>query len=390
MIYLDYAATAPLTATACEAMGDCFKPGTDALFGNANSVHSAGRTAFKALERARESVMRSIGAGRPDEVIFTSGATEADNAALRGIALARRDALSLEGKHIDHPAIIVSAIEHDAVLETCAALKREGFAITVLPVDAGGFVSPESLEKAISDETVLVSIMFANNEIGSIQSIEALAQTAHAHGVPFHTDAVQAFGKIPCSVSSLGVDAASFSAHKAGGPKGVGVLYLKSGTPFKPTMTGGGQERGFRSGTQNIAGAIGCAAAFEEAAARCDEENRRLMHLRDGLYRELGNMPEVKASVDVSPGSQSYLPNIVNVCVRGFESQTLILQLDLRGFCVSGGSACSSGSLAPSHVLTAISIPRNLAQGSLRISMGSDTTPEKLERFVSTFKEIIR
>ncbi len=389
LLYLDYAATAPLSCEARLAMDACLNAGADSLFGNANSLHSTGRDAFMALEAARSDMMRAIGAGRPDEVVFTSGATEADNTALMGLAFAALDMRRMRGHSPFRPNIIVSAIEHDAVLSTAAFLKRFGIETRYVRVDASGHVVPASFEAAIDTDTLAASIMMANNEVGSVQPIEELVRISHEHDVPFHTDAVQALGKIPVDVSRLGVDAASFSAHKVGGPKGVGVLYLKTRTPFVPFMHGGGQERGLRSGTQNVAGALGASAAMCFASAHQTETARHLTPLRDRLYRELSYLRGVEPSVVVPGDSAQFLPNIVNVCVRGFESETLIMQLDLKGVCVSGGSACSSHSLEPSHVLTALNIPKHLAQGSLRISMGPDTSESHIDAFIEALKEVI-
>lgn len=363
--------------------------GATALFGNANSLHAAGRDAFMALEKARASVMLSIGASRPDEIIFTSGATEADNAAIAGLAFAALDARKLKGRYPERPNVVISAIEHDAILQSARFLSRFGIEARTVGVNSQGRVDPDAFSAALDADTLAASIMTANNEVGSVQPIAELARIAHGQGVAFHSDAVQALGKIDVDVSDSLVDAASFSAHKVGGPKGVGVLYLKTRTPFVATMLGGGQERSLRSGTQNVAGAIGAAAAIEAAVARGEAEARRLMPLRDALYSRLGELRGVVPSVKVAPGSQDFLPNIVNVCVRGFESETLILQLDLKGICVSGGSACSSHSLDPSHVLSALNVPRSLAQGSLRISMGPTTTASDIDAFIEAFKEVI-
>ena len=255
-IYLDNAATTPLSACAAQAMAPYLQAGVQAPFGNANSVHSVGREAFAALEDARMRTSRA-------EVIFTSGATEADNAALLGMALGQRERRRLKGSAGGH--VVISRVEHDAVLQCASALKRLGFEVSFAENDAAGRVSPDSLEAAMRDDTVLVSIMAVNNEVGTVMDTAALAAVAHKHGALFHVDAVQALGKIAFDVRALGVDAASFSAHKVGGPKGVGVLYLKTRTPFEPLLVGGGQERGLRSGTQNVAGIVGCAAAMEHA-----------------------------------------------------------------------------------------------------------------------------
>lgn len=387
-IYLDNAATTPLSSEAAAAMQPYMQAGLQAPFGNANSLHSTGRAAFSALEDARMRVARAIGARRPDEVVFTSGATEADNAALVGMALAQRERRRLKGG-FSGGHVVVSRIEHDAVLHCASALKRLGFEVGFVENDASGHISAESLAAAMREDTLLVSVMAVNNEVGTVLDTAALARVAHEHGALFHADAVQALGKIAFSVDALGVDAASFSAHKVGGPKGVGVLYLKTRTPFEPFLVGGGQERGLRSGTQNVAGIVGCAAAIEHAVAQREAFAARCMRWRDELYERLCASPRVVAAVQVPAGDTRFAPHIVSVCVRGMESQTLILQLDMRGICVSGGSACSSGSLDPSHVLSALGTPRNLAQGLLRISFGEQTVQEDIDAFLAAFEEVV-
>lgn len=385
-IYLDNAATTPLCSAAAEAMAPYMQAAPDGAFGNANSLHSIGRDAFSALEDARVRVARALGAQRPDEIAFTSGATEADNAALVGLALAARDRRRQRGDAVAG-RVVVSRIEHHAVLHCAAMLKRLGFEVDFVDNDASGHIGVEALERIMREDTLLVSVMAVNNEVGTVLDIAALAQVAHRHGALFHTDAVQALGKIPFNVGLLGVDAASFSSHKVGGPQGVGVLYLKTRTPFVPYMAGGGQERGIRSGTQNIAGILGCAAAIEHAVTLQPVFAKRAAGFRDFLYRELCAIPKVSASVRLESGD--FAPHIVNVCVSGMESQTMILQLDLRGFCVSGGSACSSSSLDPSHVLAALGVKRNLAQGSLRISFGETTDRPDVVSFAEAFKEVV-
>lgn len=385
-IYLDNAATTPLCRAAAEAMAPYMQAAPDGAFGNANSLHSIGRDAFSALEDARVRVARALGAQRPDEIAFTSGATEADNAALVGLALAARDRRRQRGDAVAG-RVVVSRIEHHAVLHCAAMLKRLGFEVDFVDNDASGHIGVEALERIMREDTLLVSVMAVNNEVGTVLDIAALAQVAHRHGALFHTDAVQALGKIPFNVGLLGVDAASFSSHKVGGPQGVGVLYLKTRTPFVPYMAGGGQERGIRSGTQNIAGILGCAAAIEHAVTFQPVFAKRAAGFRDFLYRELCAIPKVSASVRLESGD--FAPHIVNVCVSGMESQTMILQLDLRGFCVSGGSACSSSSLDPSHVLAALGVKRNLAQGSLRISFGETTDRPDVVSFAEAFKEVV-
>lgn len=389
LVYLDNAATTPLCEEAARAMEPFLVPGLAGRFGNANSLHQVGRDAFAALEDARMKVARALKAQRPDEIAFTSGATESDNAALVGIAVAAREKARQKGTLPSGGRVVITRIEHDAVLNATRLLKDLGFTIDFIENDRNGRITPEALDAALHDDTLLVSVMTANNEVGTVQPVCELAACAHAHGALFHTDAVQALGKVEVNLTAWGVDAASFSAHKVYGPKGVGVLYLKSGTPFRPLLAGGGQERGLRSGTQNVAGAVGAAAAIERAVARREAFAQATMPVRDYLYEQLGKHAKVTPSVAVEPGSDGFLPTIVNVCVRGCESQTLIMQLDLRGFCVSGGSACSSNSLDPSHVLAALSVPRNLAQGSLRISLGEDASMQQADSFIEAFKEVV-
>lgn len=386
-IYLDNAATTPLSACAAQAMAPYLQAGVQAPFGNANSLHGIGREAFSALEDARARTAWAIGASRPDEVVFTSGATEADNAAVLGLALGQRERFRLKGRAGAH--VVFSRIEHDAVLRCAPVLKRLGFQVGFVDNDASGHVSADALAAAMRQDTVLVSIMAVNNEVGTVQDVAALANVAHEHGALFHVDAVQALGKTAFHVGSLGIDAASFSAHKVGGPKGVGVLYLKARTPFEALLVGGGQERGLRSGTQNVAGIVGCAAAMEHAVRIQPDFSRRTQAWRDDLYARLLAMPNVSASVPVSRGDESFAPHIVSVCVRGMESQTAILRLDMRGVCISGGSACSSASLDPSHVLSALGVPRSLAQGLLRISFGEYTEEAHIEAFLRAFEEVL-
>lgn len=389
-VYLDNAATTPLCEEAARAMRPYMEAGDEAWFGNANSLHGVGRNAFVRLEDARLSVARSLKASRPDEVVFTSGATEADNAALVGMALAARDAARQRGRRVNGGHVVVSRIEHDAVLGSARMLKALGFEVSFADNDSQGRVSAGALERAMREDTLLVSIMAANNEVGTIEPVAELAQAAHERGALFHSDAVQLFGKEECFSCVLEhADAASFSAHKIGGPKGVGVLYLKTRTPFQPYLAGGGQERGLRSGTQNVAGIAGAAAAFEHYARFVEERADRMREVRDYLYEKLSECSKAVPSVAVPRGSRDFLPNIVSVCVRGWESETLIMQLDARGFCVSGGSACSSASLDPSHVLTALGIERNLAQGSVRISLGEDASIEQADAFLAAFFEVV-
>ena len=387
-IYLDNAATTPLCEAARKAMAPYMASGKDAPFGNANSLHTIGREAFCALEDARVRAARALKARRPDEIVFTSGATEADNSAIVGIALAAREKARLAGCHGPFN-IVTSRIEHEAVLETRHMLKALGFDFVFVDVDANGQVSPDALAATIDENTLLVSIMAANNEIGSIQPTRELASVAHRNGALFHVDAVQALGKIPVDLAQWGADAASFSAHKVGGPKGVGVLYLAAKTPFYAYMNGGGQESSRRSGTQNVCGAQGAAAAMEFAVKEQPAFAQRARLMRDDLCERLKSSKRIVPSVDIASCPDVFLPNIVNVCVKGFESQTIILQLDRRGICISGGSACASASLEPSHVLSALGIERGLAQGEIRVSIGYENTPEDIDAFYSALMEAI-
>ena len=390
-VYLDYAATAPLIEEAAQAMAPYMQPGRAniAYGGNANSLHVPGRAAFAALEDARRRIARALGAQRPDELILTSGATEADNAALFGLANAAVAARRRAGAGDFTPHVVVSAIEHDAVLAPAKRLEQQGFRVTRVAPNRAGFITPEALAAVLDANTVLVSVMTANSELGSIQPVAELAKVAHAAGALFHTDATQALGKTPVDVCAWGCDAASFSAHKVGGPKGIGALYVKARTPFDAYLLGGGQEAGRRSGTQNVAGAAGFAAAVEAAQANQPAETQRLAALRDKLYAALAAAPGVHPTVDVAPGSTEYLPNIVHVLVDALESETLILRFDMRGFGVSGGSACSSHSLEPSHVLRAVGIGDDAAHGALRISMGRYTTEADIDNFIAAVGPVL-
>ena len=390
-VYLDYAATAPLIPEAAEAMEPYFRVGEGnlPLNMNANSLHAPGRAAFAALEDARRSLARDLGARRPDEIMLTCGATEADNAAVLGIAHAAAEERRLRGGGDRAPQIITTAIEHEAVLQPARRLEREGFRVTRLAPDHAGFIDLDALAAALDEDTLLVSIQAANSEVGSIQPIEEAARLAHGVGALFHTDAVQALGKTPIDLQELGVDAASFSAHKLGGPKGVGALYLKTRTPFEAQMLGGGQESDRRSGTQNVAGAAGFAAACHVAVRDQERESARLRALRDRLYARLSDIDGVEPTVAVEPGCTRHLPNIVHVLVRGLESETLILRLDARGFGVSGGSACASHSLDPSHVLLAMGVEPDRAQGALRVSMGRYTKEEDVDAFTRALADAL-
>ena len=389
-VYLDWAATAPLSEEAAEAMRPFFIPGVEniRLGLNANSLHSPGRAAFEAMELARREIAQDLGCSRPNEVIFTSGATEADNLALFGLARAVRDARRKKDGKDARYRIVTTEIEHEAVLGPVRALAREGFDVVLVKPNRQGFVAPEALDDALTDNTVLVSIQAANGEIGSIQPIAQLAGLAHDHRALFHCDATQALGKMPLDMGEWDVDAASFSAHKVGGPKGVGMLYCKARTPLSPQLLGGGQEDGRRSTTQNVAGIVGFAAACHSAIEGEAGESARQRALRDWLYGEIAGITGFRPTVEVSAGSTGYLPNIVHVLSRKYESETLVLRLDQLGFGVSGGSACSSHSLEPSHVLKSIGVTGDEIYGSLRISFGRYTTREDLARFVGALGEV--
>ena len=390
-IYLDYAATAPLCEEAAAAMAPYQVPGRANLRanGNANSLHAPGRVAFAALEDARRQLARDLNAARPDEIVFTSGATEADDAALIGLAHAAVDARARAGAPCAAPRVVTTAIEHDAVLAPAKRLEQEGFTVVRVAPNRQGFIEPATLAAALDADTVLVSVQAANSELGSIQPIEGLARVAHEAGALFHTDATQALGKAPVDVRAWDVDAASFSGHKVGAPKGIGALYLRARTPFAAYLIGGGQEAGRRSGTQNVAGAAAFAAAAHAACAMQPAEAVRLAALRDRLYAALAAHPGVAPTVQVPAGSAEFLPNVVHVLVDDLESETLILRFDMRGFGVSGGSACSSHSLEPSHVLRAVGIDADRAHGALRISMGRYTTAEDIDAFIAAVPAVL-
>ncbi|MDV2989712.1 MAG: IscS subfamily cysteine desulfurase [Dehalogenimonas sp.] len=371
-IYLDYAATTPVAPEVIEAMQPYFQ----AVSGNPSAIYAEGQQARQAVEGARAACARVINA-RSDEITFVSGGTEADNMALAGVC--RASAKS-------HPHIITTAIEHHAVLETCHFLEKQGVAVTILQVDGQGFVDPVSVEKALRPDTVLVSVILANNEIGVIQDLAAISRITRPAGVYLHTDAVQAFGRIPVDVQALGVDLLSISAHKLYGPKGIGALYIRKGTRIAPLIWGGGQERGKRSGTENVPGIIGLGKAAELAAADLTAEASRLTLLRDRL------IAGVLAGV---PGSRlnghptRRLPNNANFSFDYVEGESVCLNLDLAGIAASPGSACSSTSTSPSHVLTALGLPPHQAFGSLRLSLGRGTGKAGIDRVMAVLPEVV-
>lgn len=373
MHYLDYAATTPLLDEVLEAM----LPYLKTHFGNPSSVYAAGREAKKGIEEAREQVADAIGA-LPSEVIFTGGGTEADNLAVKGAAFRGRP----RGNHI-----ISSSIEHHAVLHSAEWLERNGFRVTFLPVDSDGVFDLNALEAALSSETILVSIMLANNEVGTIEPVvEARRIVGEKSKALFHTDSVQALGKIPLNVGDLGVDLASFSAHKIGGPKGVGALYVRRKTPVEATIHGGGQERDLRSGTSNVSGIVGFGAAAQIASKEVDQEAERLQLLRDRLESSLLSTID---GVRVNGGGAPRVPGTLNICIEGVEGESLLLLLDTKEVAASSGSACTSGSLDPSHVLLAMGIPPELAHGSLRLSLGRATSDEDIDYVVEVLPPIV-
>jgi len=371
-IYLDYAATTPTHPEVVKAMLPYF---TD-IFGNPASIHSYGQEAKGAMEEARVKVADLIGA-RSEEIVFTSGGTEADNFAIKGVAYANEG----KGNHI-----ITGSIEHHAVIETCKFLERRGFRVTYLPVDEYGLIDPGAVKQAITDKTILVSVMHANNEIGTIEPIAEIGEIAREAGVYFHTDAVQTLGHIPVDVNELGVDLLSMSAHKLYGPKGVGALYIRKGTKLVSFMHGGEQERRRRASTENIPGIVGFGTAAELARQEMNEEAQRLPSLRDRFIEGLLGQID-HARLNGHPLKR--LPNNINISVDYVEGESMLLNLDLDGICASTGSACSSSSLEPSHVLLATGLSHEQAHGSLRFSMGKWTTEEEIERVLNTLPRIV-
>jgi cysteine desulfurase len=373
-VYLDHAATTPLHPAVVEAM----LPYLRERFGNASSVHAWGREAREAVEAAREQVARLIGA-QPDEITFTSGATESDNLAILGVAREQREA---RGR--DH--VITSAIEHHAVLHACEALQHEGFTVTVLSVDHYGLVDPDDLRRAITPRTALVTIMYANNEVGTIEPVTEIGRLCREAGVLFHTDAVQAAGHIPCRVDQLYCDLLSLTAHKMYGPKGTGALYVRRGVRLRPLQYGGGHEFGRRPGTENVAGIVGLGKAAELAAAEMAAEAERQRALRD---RFIAQVFEQISDVRLNGHPVKRLPNNINLSFAGVEGESLLLNLDLAGIACSTGSACSSGTTEPSHVLQALGVPYEVIRGSLRFTLGRDTTADDLDYTLETLVEVV-
>ena len=372
MIYVDHNATTPVRPEVLESMLPFYGP----IYGNASSLHGFGREAKDGLERAREQVAKVLGA-RPDEVCFTGGGTEADNLAVKGVAWANRD----RGNHL-----ITSQVEHHAVLNTCEYLEKQGFKVTYLPVDSEGRVDPGDVEKAITKETLLVSIMQANNETGTVQPIAEIGRIARKRGVYFHSDAVQAFTKLPTRVDELGVDMLSLSGHKIYGPKGVGCLYIRKGTKLDPLLHGGHHERNRRAGTENVPGIVGLGKAAELGAGEMSEEAKKLATLRDRLQEGiLARIPEVR----VNARNARRLPGTLSVCFKYVEGESILLSLDMKGIAASSGSACSTGAIEPSHVLTAMGVPPEEARGSVRFSLGRQNTEQEVDRVVGELAVVL-
>ena len=372
IIYLDNAATTRTSPAVVEAMLPYFTEN----YGNASSIYSIGAKSKEAISRSRETIAGVLGA-KPEEIYFTAGGTEADNWALKATA----DAYRAKGNHI-----ITSKIEHHAILHTCEYLEKHGFEVTYVDVDENGIVKLDQLEKAIRPDTILISVMFANNEIGTIQPVREIGQIAKKHGILFHTDAVQAFGQLPINVDELNIDMLSSSAQKICGPKGIGFLYIRKGVKIRSFVHGGAQERKRRAGTENVPGITGYAKAAEDAARTMEERTQKERQLRDYLIdRVLSEIPYTR----LNGHRTNRLPNNANFSFQFIEGESLLIMLDMEGICGSSGSACTSGSLDPSHVLLAIGLPHEIAHGSLRLTLGEETTKEEIDYVVDKTKAIV-
>ena len=372
MIYLDNAATTKTAPEVVEAMLPYFSE----LYGNPSSVYQFSQKSKEAIAASRETIAGALGA-KPEEIYFTAGGTEADNWAIKAAAEAYR----AKGNHI-----ITSKIEHHAVLHTCQWLEKQGYEVTYLDVDESGIVKLDQLKKAVRPETILISIMFANNEIGTIQPVKEIGQIAREHGILFHTDAVQAFGQIPIQVDELGIDMLSSSGHKLNGPKGIGFLYIRKGVKIRSFIHGGAQERKRRAGTENVPGIAGYGAAVERAVRTMEERTAMERKLRDHLIdRVLHEVPYTR----LNGHRTRRLPNNANFSFQFVEGESLLIMLDMEGICGSSGSACTSGSLDPSHVLLAIGLPHEIAHGSLRLTLSEETTEEELDYVVEAIKKIV-
>ena len=370
-VYLDYAATTPVAPRVLDAMLPYFAE----MPGNASSLHAFGQDARAGVDRARVKVASLIGA-RPGEIVFTSGATEADNLAVFGVALARES----RGRHV-----VTSGIEHHAVLEACRFLESRGYTVTYVPVDGAGLVDPDDVRQALRADTVLVSIMAANNEIGTLQPLAEIGRLTRERGIPFHSDATQMAGALPMSVGQLGVDLLSVSGHKRYGPKGAGALYVRNGTPLVRVQHGGDHERGRRGGTENVAGIVGLGAAFELAAEGMAEEASRTTALRDRLIEGALAIPGAR----LNGAREPRLPNNVNLSFEGTDGQSLVIGLDLQGVAGSSGSACSAGSLEPSHVLLALGLPPELAAAVVRLTLGRSTTEADVDYAIAALGRVV-
>lgn len=370
-IYFDHAATTPTDPEVLRAMLPFFTE----RFGNPASIYSLGTEAKAAVDEARASVAALIGC-RPDEVYFTGGATESDNWAIKGAAWANES----KGRHI-----ITSAIEHHAVLEPCEFLEKHGFEVTYVRVGSDGIVDPDDVRKAVRPDTILITIMHSNNEVGTIQPVEEIGKIAAEHKILFHTDAVQSAGKIPLDVKQIGCDMMALSAHKVYGPKGVGALYIRKGARVGSLLQGGGQESKRRAGTLNVPGIVGMGAAFRLAAQRMEEDSAHQIQLRDRLIEGILQIPDSR----LNGHRTKRLPNNVNVCIEGAEGEAMLLALDEEGICASSGSACTSGTLDPSHVLLAMGVPPEIAHGSLRLTLGRGNTIEHVERLLEVLPRIV-
>ena len=371
-IYLDNAAT---TRTAQEVV-DAMLPYFTESYGNPSSIYELGQRSKEAITKAREEIARVIGA-KPEEIYFTGGGSEADNWAIK----AAYEAYKNKGNHI-----ITSKIEHHAVLHTCQYLEKQGARVTYLDVDENGMIDLDQLQKAITPETILITIMFANNEIGTIEPVKEIGMIAKEHGILFHTDAVQAFGQVPIHVDELNIDMLSSSAHKINGPKGIGCLYIRKGVKIRSFIHGGAQERKRRAGTENVPGIVGYGVAARMAAESMEERTKKEQELRDYFIRQvLEEVPYTRLNGD----PVKRLPNNANFSFRFIEGESLLIMLDMKGIAGSSGSACTSGSLDPSHVLLAIGLPHETAHGSLRLTLGADTTKEDLDYTLEQIKEIV-
>ena len=371
-IYLDHAATTAVRPEVLEAMLPYFTE----LYGNPSSVYEFASQNKEAVDTARETIAHALGA-KPEEIYFTAGGSESDNWALKATAEAYRD----KGRHI-----ITSKIEHHAILHTCQYLEKNGFEVTYLDVDENGIVKLSELEKAIRPDTILISIMYANNEIGTIEPIAEIGEIAHKHGILFHTDAVQAFGQVPIDLEAEHIDMLSASGHKLNGPKGIGFLYIRKGIKIRSFIHGGAQERSRRAGTENVPGIVGMGKAVEIAVETMEERAQKETELRNYLTeRILAEVPFVRLNGD----RKKRLPNNVNVSFQFIEGESLLIMLDMKGNCASSGSACTSGSLDPSHVLLAIGLPHEIAHGSLRMTLGYENTKEQMDYTIESIKEIV-